>query len=182
LGGVSQGTSKGKFPRCSETHQYHLQILNSARFRDVGEGQALKGHQPDDVTGAKALNANPVPFLDQRATVLEPSEDLRKPAPATAPALATKRQRGLTRTWTSTNVLDMNATVVHANMRTNSSNVYSRIGRRAACVEALVEPEKNPREPAKMVQYEPVAALNVHLKKTNPDIPQKSALKVCVPK
>jgi hypothetical protein len=76
----------------------------------------------------------------------------------------------------------MNATVVHANMRTNSSNVYGRIGRRAACVNAAVEPEKNPREPAKMVQYEPVAALDVHLKKTNPAIPQKRALKVCVPK
>jgi hypothetical protein len=76
--------------------------------------------------------------------------------------------------------MDMNATVVHANMRVNSSHIYGRIGRRAACVNAAVEPETNPREPAKMVQLEPDVALGVHLKKANPAIPQKSALKVHV--
>jgi hypothetical protein len=67
-------------------------------------------------------------------------------------------------------------------MRTNSSHIYGRIGRRTACVNAVVEPETNPREPAKMVQLEPDVAHGVHLKKTNPAIPQKSALKVHVPK
>jgi hypothetical protein len=76
----------------------------------------------------------------------------------------------------------MNATVVHANMRTNSSNVYGRIGRRAACVNTTVEPETNPREPTKMVQHEPDIALGVHLMKTNLVIPQKSILKDHVPK
>jgi hypothetical protein len=90
--------------------------------------------------------------------------------------------RGLTRTWTSTNVMDMNATVIHANMRANSSHIYGRIGRRAACMNAAVKPEKNPRKPAKMIQVEPGVALGVHLKKSNLAILQKSALKVHVPK
>jgi hypothetical protein len=220
-------------------HRRPSQIFDSARLRDVGEGQALKGNKLDDVTGgasqfsrekeihevtedasdsgsvrelsiadvdglyiqsfwsacvgpnstssvskaksAKALNTSPVLSLQKHTAVLEASKDLRKPAPATVPALPATRGRGLTRTWTSTNVLDMNATVVHANMRTNSSHIYGRISRRAACVDAVAEPETNPREPAKIVQLEPDVALGVHLKKTNLAIPQKSILKIHVP-